>query len=354
MTVEEISTKLSAPFDDCDIEWRYSKLNPEKTNGLVVAYVTNRAIQNRLDAVVGIDKWKNEFQAWHPDKKNNKESQLCGLSIWIEERGEWVTKYDGADDSDTEPIKGGLSDSMKRAAVQWGIGRYLYEMPNVYADSEREKYIKRSEYAKLNTAHQALVARLFQSNIPTPSSVPQNPFEPQSPPRQSQQSAPVQQIQQSVAGQQTQQTKPNPQAAPMQKGAVSAQQPQPQAQTQQQGQSQAQRQPQTQQQAKPAQSQKPVPESKTQSQAQSQPSVPEGSYMILRAAHVANVKRGQDTSLQLQAHNGEQLEVFLRGTNPQLVCGAVITNCKITIGGNKEVVFNILEDYSIVRQRQAA
>ena len=55
---------------------------------------------------------------------------------------EWITKYDGANDTKIESTKGGISDSMKRAAVQWGIGRYLYNLPgqwvkikNTYKDN---------------------------------------------------------------------------------------------------------------------------------------------------------------------------------------------------------------------------
>jgi hypothetical protein len=39
-----------------------------------------------------------------------------------------VIHTDGADDSQLEAVKGGLSESMKRAACQWGIGRYLYDL----------------------------------------------------------------------------------------------------------------------------------------------------------------------------------------------------------------------------------
>lgn len=73
---------------------------------------------NRLDEVFGPENWQNQFKEW------KGKAQLCGISCRI--GGEWVTKWDGADDTDFEPTKGGLSDSMKRAAIQWGIGRYLY------------------------------------------------------------------------------------------------------------------------------------------------------------------------------------------------------------------------------------
>ena len=63
-TPEELRAVLSAPFSSSDIEWRVSATNAEKTKGLAVPYVTNRAIQNRLDDTVGIDGWYNDFRPW--------------------------------------------------------------------------------------------------------------------------------------------------------------------------------------------------------------------------------------------------------------------------------------------------
>lgn len=123
----EIMEKLQQPFSPDDIEWRVGSTTQDKSKGLALAYVTNRAIQNRLDEVVGPFGWQNQFKEW----KGN--SQICGISVWCEDRKEWITKWDGADDSQTEAVKGGLSDSMKRAAVQWGIGRYLYKLDAQWA-----------------------------------------------------------------------------------------------------------------------------------------------------------------------------------------------------------------------------
>jgi len=128
MGQKEIMERLQAPFKLDEIEFRVGSTNKEKTKGLALAYVTNRAIQNRLDEVFGCFGWKNEYKEW----KGN--SQLCGISIWLEDRKEWVTKWDGADDSNMDAVKGGLSDSMKRCAYQWGIGRYLYQLPQVWCD----------------------------------------------------------------------------------------------------------------------------------------------------------------------------------------------------------------------------
>ena len=48
----------------------------------------------------------------------------------------WVTKSDGAEDSTIEAVKGAYSDSFKRAAVKWGIARYLYH-PNAFDGSKQ-------------------------------------------------------------------------------------------------------------------------------------------------------------------------------------------------------------------------
>ena len=93
---------------------------------MVLAYVTNRAIQNRLDEVCGPMGWRNEY-------REETGGVMCGISIWCSERKTWGTKWDGAEKTDVESFKGGLSASMKRAAVQWGIGRYLYKLESAFA-----------------------------------------------------------------------------------------------------------------------------------------------------------------------------------------------------------------------------
>lgn len=163
----ETHKQLLAPFSDSELEWRLQWTNNEKTSGIAVPYITNRAIQNRLDTVVGFENWKNEYIPWHSDGK--KASQICGISIYFESRKEWVTKYDGAENSDIEPVKGGLSDSMKRAAVQWGLGRYLYSMDTVFVDVEvrgKTACIAKKEDSKLSRAHQEHILRLFPEATP--------------------------------------------------------------------------------------------------------------------------------------------------------------------------------------------
>lgn len=119
--------KLAEPFEAKDIEWRIAQKGAKdgKPWAKVLAYVTNRAIMNRLDEVCGPGGWCNQFQ-------HLQGAFLCGIGIKV--NGEWVYKWDGAQESQIEATKGGISGSMKRAAVQWGIGRYLYDLTEGWAD----------------------------------------------------------------------------------------------------------------------------------------------------------------------------------------------------------------------------
>lgn len=118
---------LSDPFPASDIEWRLQSAGEKdsKVWARVLAYVTNRAIQQRFDDVCGPAGWRNEFQ-FGPSG-----AVLCGLSVRVGD--DWITKWDGAENTDIEAVKGGLSGAMKRAAVQWGVGRYLYDLEEGFA-----------------------------------------------------------------------------------------------------------------------------------------------------------------------------------------------------------------------------
>src|SRR3990167_1713308 len=124
---KSIAEQLAEPFDPFDIEWRVQQAGDSngKKWAMVLAYVTNRAIMERLDSVFGIEGWQNEYQ-FMPDG-----GVVCGIKCLVPQNfpnfageraiSEWVTKYDGADKTAIEATKGGLSNAMKRAGVHWGI-----------------------------------------------------------------------------------------------------------------------------------------------------------------------------------------------------------------------------------------
>lgn len=127
ITSEELM-KLKAPFGIDKLSWRVGQKSnwdrvkncpkdPEKpVKAMMLVYVDSRDVQDRLDEVFGAN-WNSEFR-----EVNNR--IVCRITI----RG--ISKEDGAGDTDFEGEKGGLSDAFKRAAVQWGVGRYLYEAKN--------------------------------------------------------------------------------------------------------------------------------------------------------------------------------------------------------------------------------
>ena len=129
----ETLKQLAAPFPPSDVEWRVGSTNKEKTRGLALAYITARAVMNRLDIVMGPENWYDKYVPG-PDG-----GVMCELSVCI--NGKWVTKCGLAENSDIEAVKGGESDSLKRAAVKFGIGRYLYYLPDVWAELKNGKYI---------------------------------------------------------------------------------------------------------------------------------------------------------------------------------------------------------------------
>lgn len=126
--------RLDEPFAPEDIEWRIQQAG-KGGKGIwakVLAYVTNRAIMKRLDEVCGKAGWRNEYR----DIPNNGGVE-CGISIKVD--GEWITKWDAAENTQVEAVKGGRSGAMKRAAVQWGIGRYLYNLEEGFAIVSAER-----------------------------------------------------------------------------------------------------------------------------------------------------------------------------------------------------------------------
>ncbi len=141
-------SRLALPFEESDVEWRVSRAWPK--NGKIyctcLAYCTARAIQKRLDEVCGPENWRNEQMTVHELRTGPIAIQV-GISIRI--NGEWVTKWDVSDPTHIEPVKGGFSGAMKRAGAQWGIGRYLYQLDETFAEVSEDGTGKGWTYATL-------------------------------------------------------------------------------------------------------------------------------------------------------------------------------------------------------------
>lgn len=119
---------LRAPFAPHEHSWRAQSVARSGTSAQALCYITARAVQNRLDDVCGPAGWESEFA--------ETASGRVVATIRIDMGTRWVAKSDGAGATAMEGEKGGLSDAFKRAAVMWGIGRYLYGLASIWAECE--------------------------------------------------------------------------------------------------------------------------------------------------------------------------------------------------------------------------
>ena len=126
---------LKKPFNLKELHFRPGATNAKKlgvkpweaTKGIALAYINSRDVMKRLDDVCGVENWQCRYPF----------EGCCDIGIKIND--EWVWKSNGAGETDIEGEKGRYSDAFKRAAVLWGVARYLYYLPNTWVDLENGK-----------------------------------------------------------------------------------------------------------------------------------------------------------------------------------------------------------------------
>lgn len=162
--VTELMTSLSASFPESDISWRAGAPSADKSSAVVLPHIDPRLVQARLDETVGPEGWKVEFREVVAGAK--LVSVVCSLALRCD--GEWVAKEDAAHVSEAVnvlnefAIKGAYTEAFKRAAVMWGVGRYLYRMPRVRAalDSNMQPVMTAAVWEQLGlSAPQASAAQ---------------------------------------------------------------------------------------------------------------------------------------------------------------------------------------------------
>jgi hypothetical protein len=131
--VAKLTEALLAPFDPTEVKFKPAVVSGNRA--LALAYVDSRTIQDRLDDVLGIAGWSDEYECL-PDG-----SVVCRLRCKI--GNEWITKTDVGGQSEQpdegDRRKAAFSDALKRAAVKFGVGRYLYRLPQMWVDYDPQK-----------------------------------------------------------------------------------------------------------------------------------------------------------------------------------------------------------------------
>ena len=129
----DIALSLAAPFRPEQLGWKPQAVSGNRA--LAIAYIDARDVMDRLDEVVGVDGWTDEYEML-PDG-----SALCRLRVRF--GTEWILKMDVGGESDQKEQgdrhKAAVSDALKRAAVKFGVGRYLYSQPSQWCDYDPQK-----------------------------------------------------------------------------------------------------------------------------------------------------------------------------------------------------------------------
>jgi hypothetical protein len=132
-SIEAITQALAAPFDPSDVKFKPAVVSGNRA--MALAYVDARVIQDRLDDVLGVDGWQDSYKVL-PDG-----SVVCRLRLNV--GGQWITKVDVGGQSEQpdggDRMKAAFSDALKRAAVKFGCGRYLYRLPQIWCDYDPHK-----------------------------------------------------------------------------------------------------------------------------------------------------------------------------------------------------------------------
>lgn len=113
-----------------EIDYQFKPQQCNQYGATIVAYIDSRDVQNILDEAVGKENWQDSYSIIGTNL-------YCTLSIKVND--EWVGKTDCGTESSFEKEKGQASDAFKRAAVKWGIGRYLYDLPELKTKSVEYK-----------------------------------------------------------------------------------------------------------------------------------------------------------------------------------------------------------------------
>ncbi|HLZ25247.1 MAG TPA: Rad52/Rad22 family DNA repair protein [Ktedonobacterales bacterium] len=128
---DEIARQLREPFDPKDVDFRVQgRANEQTGRAQAVAYIDARAVQDRLDVVVGAGNWSFD---WQPLVIDKGEVMVAKGTVTIF----GVAKSDAGSASNFEQSLGAVSHCFKRAAVHWGVGRYLYNLPMAWVSVEK-------------------------------------------------------------------------------------------------------------------------------------------------------------------------------------------------------------------------
>jgi hypothetical protein len=131
MNLSDMQQRLQAPFPAHMVNWKPATLSRDRSRALLLAHIDARAVQDRLDAICP-DGWAFRVEVIPGTRQPTVKGALTVLGVTREDIGE-------APEGDLGTLKAAASDALKRCAVHFGIGRYLYDLPRFWADWDDTK-----------------------------------------------------------------------------------------------------------------------------------------------------------------------------------------------------------------------
>ena len=120
------------PLKASEIDVRVGNVAKSGSGFFLLLYKNARVDQTILDETAGQWNWQCKYY-------QVKNTMVCSVGIYNEERKEWLWKDNGGDDDyQAEQVKAELSDAFKRACFNWGIGRELYYSPKIWVNQDGE------------------------------------------------------------------------------------------------------------------------------------------------------------------------------------------------------------------------
>lgn len=166
----EIYAQLTKPFDLADLDLKPGATSRDKAKALALPYADARVYQERLDAVVGPGGWQVEYRPF------SESAVFCRLTIWGVSREDVGECHD---DKDENRSCIAVAQAFKRACTAFGLGRYLYSLPQVWGEFDAQKK-QFTDPEKLKVEIYKRAGLLGQGPHPTPPR-PASPLPPRGP-----------------------------------------------------------------------------------------------------------------------------------------------------------------------------
>jgi len=139
-TFDAVLTELAQPFDPTAVEFKAGAVTQDKARALALAYVDSRVYQARLDAVA--PDWRNEYTREYAGDRVIVTCALAVAGVTRQAIGESLqasARQDGSTVIEENAATSAEAQAFKRACSAFGLGRYLYSVPQVWAEYDAQR-----------------------------------------------------------------------------------------------------------------------------------------------------------------------------------------------------------------------